>query len=110
MFDFNNLNKTVYLEVRLPDEEKTKISVTTPTKRILDKTNKALMEINGVEEGKDNDCVESLYDLAEEILNRNKESIVISKEKVVNLLDIEDVLTFLYSYIEFITKLSNQKN
>ena len=110
MFDFNNLNKKVFFKVRIPDDERTEISVTTPTKRILDKTNKALMEIDRVEKDENNNCVESLYDLTEEILNRNKESIKISKEKLAEILDIEDILTFLYSYLEFISKLSNSIN
>ena len=102
--NFNNVNKK-FLNVTLPDGDI--FLVGTPTKAIFDK----LIAIeNSLENINDSDSLEALYDVCATILNRNKTGKVITKERLEEILDIEDIVILLTTYVGFVKEIKNQKN
>lgn len=100
--NFNETKKETMI-VTLPNEEKTEISVLTPTKAIYDEVKKALETISNEEDF-------DVFDIAAKIISRNKEGHVIDKKELGEILDYEDVMVLIYGYIEFVEGITGQKN
>lgn len=109
--DFNAVKKE-YLNVTLPDENKTLIMVCTPTKALLqellsveDKFKNSETSDNSLDQ-----VLGELYELIARIMSRNKGGIVITKERLESCLDFEDLIIFFKSYIAFVQKVKLGKN
>lgn len=105
--NFNNLKKK-FLTVTLADEENTTLMLTTPTKAVLDSFIALKDTITGDE--LEDETLDELYSICAKILSRNKAGKVITKEKVEEMFDFEDVLTLIRSYTEFISEVTSGKN
>ena len=106
-FDFNKLKKK-YMTVILPDENKTTVLVTTPSKATFD----SFVNIkNALEDDNLGDeAINELYEIIANILNQNKAHIKFTREKVSELFDFEDIIVFIKAYTTFIKEVTNQKN
>lgn len=101
--DFRNTKKE-YMKITMPDG--TELLVGTPTKKIFE-------EFIGIKELFDGDSTESLdtiYDVTAKVLSHNKAKMQISKEYLENTLDIDDLIVFYTSYLDYVSELANQKN
>ncbi len=105
--DFNTLKKR-YFTVTLADEENTKLMISTPTKSVLDSF--INMSNSLTEENFGDEAIDELYDIVAKIMSRNKTGKHISKEKVEECFDFEDVILFIRAYTEFISEVTNSKN
>lgn len=105
--NFNNLKKQ-YFTVTLPNDEATTLMICTPTKAIMDEF--ISMQDNLSAESMGNNAINELYSLCAKIMSRNKGGIEITTEKLVNILDFEDIILFIRGYTEFITEVTNSKN
>ena len=105
--DFNALKKT-YLTVILPDENKTKLLITTPSKTVLDGFIAIKDQLSADELG--DEAIDELYEIVAKVLSYNKTKVKITKETIEELFDFEDVIVFLRSYTNFISEVSNSKN
>ena len=104
--DFTKTKKQ-YLTVILPDEKKTKLSLLTPTKKMLS----LLIEfVPNDDTAPDSEELGTLYGLAAQIMSRNKTGHIISAEYLEDLLDFEDLVVFFTSYTEFIESVASSKN
>lgn len=104
--DFNNLKKR-YWTVTLPDENKTVLMISTPTKAVLD----SLLTLkDSFGEDLSDDAIDDLYEICAKIMSRNKAGHVITKEAVQNCLDFEDIIVFIRAYTDFIVEVSSAKN
>lgn len=106
-FDFNALKKR-YFTVTLNDEKKTKLFITTPTKKVLDTfiAMKDTLEESSVQ----GDAIDELYDIVAQIMSHNKTSHIVTRETVEELLDFEDIAVFINAYTNFISEVTGSKN
>ena len=105
--DFNALKKQ-YFPVTLNDENKTKLLITTPTKKVLDDFIAMKDYLDGENVG--DEAINELYEIVARIMSHNKGGVKVSKEKVEELLDFEDVIVFIRAYTDFIAEVTNSKN
>ena len=54
--------------------------------------------------------IDELYEIVARILSHNKTGVKITKEKVEELLDFEDVIVFIQAYSDFIAEVTGSKN
>lgn len=104
--NFNSLTKK-YLTVTLNDEKNTTILVQSPTKKVMDyliEMDKNASDENSIEQ------IDSLYYICAEIMSRNMSKTKITKEYLEETLDIEDVITFFRTYLDFINLQTKGKN
>lgn len=106
--NFNNLQKK-YLTVTLNDENKTTIMVCNPSKKLLNE----IISIDAIVRNTDDSStgeeeVDALYEVCAKVMSRNKGGIKIEKELLEDIFDIEDIMIFLKTYMEFVS--SQTKN
>lgn len=103
--NFNKIPKK-YLTVTLNDENKTVLMIGNPTKRLLTE----MITLNLSNENKDSNNgneeeeVSQLYEVCSKIMTRNKGGVVITKELLESIFDIEDVMIFLKAYMDFVSE------
>ena len=108
--NFNNVKKQ-YLTVTLPDEKNTTLLIGTPTKRLMDDLMLIQSNLETLEENTDNnEAFDELYTACAKIMSRNKVGVVITKEKLEDIFDFEDVMIFFNAYMEFIDEVTRSKN
>ena len=110
VLNFNNLKKR-YLTVTLPDDNHTTLMIGTPTKSIMDEL--ILMQEGISTIGDDrtgSDTINDLYNACAKVMSRNKCGVKITGEYLAELLDVEDIMLFFKSYMDFMSELSNSKN
>lgn len=107
-FNFNNLKKQ-FLTTTLPDENNTTLFVLMPNKKLMDE----LVLLESTLQSADNTAdavMDELYSLVAKIMSRNKNDIVITKEKLEECIDFEDVIAYFKVYVAFVHKFANSKN
>ena len=108
--DFNKIPKK-YLTVKLADEEKTTLLIRTPPKKVISRLLETYSAIQTVtDDDIDDEMLDNLYDICSQVMSCNKGGIYVSKEKLENLLDFEDMIVFFKAYVSFIEEISNEKN
>ena len=109
--NFNTIKKE-YFTVTLPDEEKTTIMIGTPTKALLQELTS--LSANVTIDYKDQDAIEVLFDdlytTISKVMSRNKGGIFISKEKLEECFDFENIMIFFKAYLEFVNGIKSVKN
>lgn len=106
--NFNNIQKQ-YLIVTLSDKKKTTIMVCNPSKKLLTE----ITSIDSLIRSIDNDStgeneIDALYEVCAKVMSRNKGNIKIEKELLEDIFDIEDIMIFFKTYIDFVS--SQAKN
>ena len=105
--DFNKFKKN-YLTIILPDEDKTKLQVMTPTKRLLMELTNILPDISeGMPTEED---LNGLYEFCAQLMSRNKAAKKITGEQLAECLDFEDVMAFFDVYTDFVNEVAGSKN
>jgi hypothetical protein len=106
VLDFNKVKKN-FLRVILPDEQRTEIRVLTPTKSLLTELTTMLPE---GDETPTEDDINALYAFCARLMSRNREGQAVTGEQLSACLDFEDLMTFLDTYTDFVTALTDSKN
>lgn len=101
--DFNRLEKKV-LNVTLSDQNKTKITVLPPTKNLYEKVvlvRERLQQLlkTDLSDVLAVDIVGDIYEVVAQIMSRNREEIIITKNQAMEILDFKDVWEFLNLYV-----------
>lgn len=107
ILDFNKTKKR-YLTIVLPDEEKTKLQVMTPSKALLMELSTAIPDTSGKMPSEED--LKSLYDFCARLMSRNKASKQITGEQLAECLDFEDLITFFGVFTDFINDIASSKN
>ena len=105
--DFNKFKKN-YLTIILPDEDKTKLQVMTPTKRLLTELMTILPDTSGGMPSEED--LNGLYEFCARLMSRNKTGKVITGDQLAECLDFEDLIAFFKIYTDFVTEVSGSKN
>lgn len=108
--NFNKLKKQ-YLTVELADEEKTVLLIGMPAKAIMDDLFTLKENLDAISDGEnDTEVTDDLYLACAKVMSRNKGGIKITKEKLSDLFDFEDIMIFFNAYMEFIEEITSSKN
>lgn len=109
--NFNTI-KREYFTVTLPDEDKTTIMISTPTKELLGKivSLSSNLQIDYKDENAVDILFNELYGAIAQIMSINKGGIVITKEKLESCLGFDDLITFFREYLAFVNNIKNIKN
>lgn len=108
--DFNKIKKE-YLTVTLNDEKSTTIMVGTPGKALMTELMSLQEYIKEYEAGEvSEETLDNLYIICAKVMSRNKANVRISKEQLEEIFDIEDIIIFFNTYLDYIKGLANSKN
>ncbi len=101
--NFNTIQKK-YLTVTLNDENKTTIMVCNPSKKLLNEiTVVDALARNSDDNSSGEEEVNALYEVCAKVMSRNKGGVKIEKELLEDIFDIEDIMIFLKTYMEFVS-------
>lgn len=103
VLDFNKLKRKT-MTVILADENQTKINVCMPSKKMIDEM-QSLQDVDG-----NNDSLDLVYGMVAKTLSNNLQNKKFTTEEVKELLEFEDVMTYISYLTEFITGVTNEKN
>ena len=108
--NFNTVKKE-YLTVTLPDEKNTVLLICTPTKSLMSELT-SLKTTFSAETTSDNveQVLDELYEVVARVMSRNKAGVKITKEKLTECLDFEDIVLFFNSYLTFVKEIQFGKN
>lgn len=109
--DFNRLKRPT-LPLVMPDEARTKISVTLPTEGTVNAfINDAPAHMDALEAGADG-AVQSVYEMTAELMSHNLEGIKVTALDLRDKfnLKLEDLVIFYGAYTDFINEVTNAKN
>ena len=107
-FDFRSLKKQ-FLTTTLPDEDNTTILVLIPNKKLMDE----LVHLESTLQKSDTNAdsvLDDLYTLVAKLMSRNKTGVVITKEKLEECVDFEDLIAYFKVYTAFVHKFTSSKN
>ena len=101
--NFNSIKKQ-YLTVTLRDENKTTIMICNPSKKLLSEITAVDSWARNIDSNSNGEEeIDALYEVCAKVMSRNKGNIKIEKELLEDILDIEDVMIFLKTYMEFVS-------
>lgn len=110
ILDFTKQKKTFYT-VKLDDEKKTVLLISTPTKAILDEfiaINERLSDTE--EEISDKEALNDLYGICAKVMSFNKGGIKITADYLGSFFTVQDIKIFFSGYTSFISSMTNSKN
>lgn len=105
--DFNK-SKKQYLPIILPDADKTKLQLKTPTKGLLTELMTMIPDTTGGLPSEED--LNQLYEFCATLMSRNKEGKTVTREYLAELLDFEDIIAFFEAYTDFVVEVSGSKN
>lgn len=106
VLDFSKAKKPT-LPIKFPDNSV--IHVYTPSKRMLEQLLSIKDQLDGAAQN-DPDSINQLYDIAARLMSNNKTGRQMTGDKLGEMLDVGDIVTFFRVYTEFINELSAVKN
>lgn len=105
--DFNKTKKR-YWTVTLPDDKKTVLLISTPTKAVF---NELISMKNALESAEmAESAIDDLYEICAKIMSRNKTGRVVTVEYVQEIFDFEDIILFVHGFTEFVHEVAGTKN
>lgn len=106
--NFNNIQKK-YLTVTLNDENKTTIMVCNPSKKLLNEIIAVNVLVGNIDDNSSGEeGIDALYEMCAKVMSRNKGGVKIEKELLEDVFDIEDIMIFFKTYMDFMS--SQAKN
>ena len=106
--DFNKVKKEYFI-VTLNDEKKTKLQIMMPTKRMISEVMDEFAAFTGGDTPTAEDLM-TMYDLTARLMSRNRTGVQITGEQLAEILDFDDIMTFIDAYTTFITEKETAKN
>lgn len=109
--DFNKLQRPHLLLV-MPDKDKTKIKVSTPTEGLIEELQASLPEFEEVLKEGNAETIAAVYDLAARLISCNLSGRQVKAEDLVEKygLNLEYLVAFFDAYIDFIGEITTAKN
>lgn len=107
--NYNSIKKQ-YLTVTLADEKQTTIMIGTPTKSDMDELKSLQGVIESLGEDTDSEKMDVMFTLCARLMSRNKGGIEITKEKIEDIFDLEDIVIFFHAYQDFLSEVMGGKN
>lgn len=104
-FNFKSRKKE-YLKITLPDDRV--LFISTPSKGLTYKIIETYKNFN--EKSTNNDIIDDLYNLSAMTMSTNKDNIKVTKEELLDSIEINDIIDYLDIYMDFVNEQTNQKN
>lgn len=110
VLDFN-ARKKEYMTLVLPDEKKTRLMIGIPTKAHINELAVLAEQIEKLT-GNETDSIvfDDIYTVCAKVMSNNKTGTKITKKHLESCCDVEDIFTFYYSYLDFVSTVANSKN
>lgn len=105
--DFNK-SKKQYLTIVLPDPDRTRLQLKTPTKGLLTELMTMIPDTTGGLPSEED--LNQLYEFCARLMSRNKEVKTVTGEYLATFLDFEDLIAFFETYTDFVVEVSGSKN
>lgn len=111
ILDFNKLKRPT-LPLVMPDEQRTQISVTTPTEALVEEFLSVGSELEETIKGGDGESIRESYELAAKLISCNTQGLQVTAEDLRDRykLDLVKLVYFFSAYADFINEISNAKN
>lgn len=109
--DFNSIKKPT-LEITMKDDAATLFRVTTPREECVERLEAMGKELKEIVDRGDRAEARAVYELAAELFGFNLDNIPVTAEDLRDVyhLDLEDLVVFFSTYMDFITEVSAAKN
>ena len=109
--DFNTINPPV-LELVMPDADKTQIDVTTPSEKLVEELQTIAPHMSEALAADDNETIPAIYDLAARLISCNRQKLQVTVDDLRNKykLNLEALLVFYNTYLDFLNEITDAKN
>lgn len=110
VLDLNRSNDYT-MELTLMDKDRTTLLVGLPTEAMQQELSGINADLQKLAKG-DRRSIEMVYDLAARLISRNRNYITITGEELRTKyrMDIESAIIFFSAYLDFLSKVTNEKN
>ena len=111
MLDLNALDQPI-LEIKLRDENRTIIRLTTPTTKLVDRFVAAKAEMSEIASSRDVEKIKRLFELTADLISCNADYITVTAEQLRDKyrLTFGDIVVIFAAYLDFIKEFNNAKN
>lgn len=111
MLDLNALDQPI-LEIKLRDDKRTIVRVTTPTVKLYDKFIAAKAEVAEIAKTRNPEKIRKLFELTAEIVSCNADYLTVTAEELRDIyrLKFEDVVVIFAAYLDFLRDINCAKN
>ena len=111
VLDFNTVERPT-LELIMPDTDHTIIKVGTPTESLVEELAKLEPQLNKALQSEDEEAKAAIYDLAARLINCNRNFVKVTPEDLRDKFDmnLENLIIFFGTYIDFINEVTQAKN
>ena len=109
--DFTKVKKQ-FLTVKLNDDDKTVLAVNTPTKAVWDAMFDCASKLDGITDDAETmaDTLDSLHEVCAVALSNNKNRKHFTVDDLKGLFDLEDLILFFTTYMDFVGEVASTKN
>ena len=108
-FDFNAIEQ-VTMGITLPDKEKTRLTLTTPTVSMIERLEANIDNVKNILNSNNEIAINDLFQLLAELLSCNKEFRTVTVKELKDCLLAPHVDAFLMAYTEFLNEIKSAKN
>lgn len=113
VLDFNTVERPT-LELIMPDTDRTIIKVGTPTEGLVEELAKLKPQLDKAlqSEDEDEEAKAAIYDLAARLINCNRNFVKVTPEDLRDKfnMNLENLIIFFGTYIDFINEVTHAKN
>lgn len=108
-FDFNSVQQ-VTMGITLPNEEKTRLTLTVPKTSLVEKLSANAGKLDEIFKSKDEGTINELYQLIADLMSCNKQFRKVTGEELKDCLLYEHIEAFTAAYMEFLLESKAAKN
>ncbi|MDE6730017.1 MAG: hypothetical protein K2J71_04500 [Oscillospiraceae bacterium] len=108
-FDFNAIEQ-VTMGVTLPNKEKTRLHLTTPTVSLVEKLEANIGKVDEILNSDDKVSINNLFQMLADLMSCNKEFRTVTVAELKDCLLAQHVNAFLIAYTEFLAEIKSAKN
>lgn len=108
-FDFNAIEQ-VTMGVTLPNKEKTRLNLTTPTISLVEKLEANIGKVEKIFNSDDENSINDLFQMLADLMSCNKEFRTVTVAELKDCLLAQHVNAFLIAYTEFLAEIKSAKN
>lgn len=107
--DFNAIEQ-VTMGITLPNKEKTRLNLTTPTVSLVEKLETNIGKAEEILKSNDQNSINDLFQMLADLMSCNKEFRTVTVAELKDCLLAQHVNAFLMAYTEFLAEIKSEKN
>ena len=107
--DFNSIEQLT-MGITLPNKEKTRLNLTTPTVSLAEKLEGSVGKVDEILNSDDKVSINNLFQMVADLMSCNKEFRTVTAKELKDCLLAQHVNAFLIAYTEFLAEIKSAKN